>query len=320
MQNYHDLFEDYTYQEFATELLYSSLQKGRIAPTYLFTGPLGVGQKEIALRFFEGLINRDSNETNTRILLDSGNHPDLLIVEPTYLYQGKIIPKSTAKVESFKTHLKPQIRVEQIKDLKNFLSKKPIKSKLSMVIIDEMETINEAASNSILKTIEEPISGVIILISTRPDALLDTIKSRCQTIPFKPFNKILLKREILENKFEKEFNLNHNEILSLSYGSPILLRRNLENYSSIPQEIFLKVKQLPNKNPLDALLLAKEITEELLPDQQFWLIDWMQQYYWEKTIDSKIIKILGNLKTQLKSYINQRIAWEMTLINLMKLD
>ena len=123
---YQELFDIYSDQELASEILSSSLQKEHLAPSYLFIGPKGVGQKEIALRFFEGIASKHSIDTNTRRLLELGNHPDLYIVEPTYLHQGKLIPKSIAKKEAFKSHVKPQIRLEQIKDLKKFLAKKPI--------------------------------------------------------------------------------------------------------------------------------------------------------------------------------------------------
>ena len=67
-----------------------------------------------------------------------------------------------------------------------------------------------------------------------------------------------------------------------------------------------------------ALDLAKDITDKLSHDKQILLIDWMQQYYWEKEIRSITVKKLEELKIQLKSYINQKIAWEITLLEILK--
>ncbi len=313
------LFEEYAFQNLATQILESSLEQKKIAPAYLFTGPSGVGQKEIALRFLEGITKAESSEDNTRSLLESGNHPDLYLIEPTYLHQGKLIAKSIAKEENLIKTVKPQIRLDQIKDLKIFLSKKPIRSKLSMIIIDDVDTINESASNALLKTIEEPITGIIILLSSRPEKLLDTIKSRCQKIPFKPYTSQILK-ENFNISFGEKFNDNAEEIIYISNGSPEVLKNNMENLSVIPENIWNKINYINNQSPIDALLLAKEITSELDLAQQSLLIIWMQEHYWRKTMSPKIIKRLDKLREHLNSYINPRIAWEIALINLIKLE
>ncbi len=314
-----ELFKDFSDQKLAIQILKSAIEKGQLAPAYLFTGPTGVGKKEIALRFFEGISNKSFN-SNTRHLLELGNHPDLYIIEPTYLHQGNLIPQSIAIKENFKSTAQPQIRLDQIKDLKIFLSKKPIQSELSMVIIDNVDVINESASNALLKTIEEPSKGIILLLSSRPQILLDTIKSRCQTIPFKPYNSKLLNQKILNHNLSKQFNQNVEELLSISYGSPLLLENNLEILSNIPENIWGQIKNLQSQKPVEALFLAKEIAENLDFEQQLLLINWMQQYYWNKTINSKIVRRLERLRVHLKSYINTRIAWEIALIDIIELN
>ena len=52
MKDYTKIFEDLSNQDLATKILASSITKNRVAPAYLFTGPKGVGQKEVAMRFF----------------------------------------------------------------------------------------------------------------------------------------------------------------------------------------------------------------------------------------------------------------------------
>ncbi|AAP99197.1 MULTISPECIES: DNA polymerase III subunit delta' [Prochlorococcus] len=315
MKDLKELFKEFKYQKLAIELLSSSLEQGRVAPTYLFKGPKGVLQKEIAFRFLEGIADQSINSKNIRNRLISGNHPDLYLIEPTYLMQGNLIKQSDAKNESFKNHIEPQIRVEQIKDLKVFLNKKPVESTLSMALLEDVDTLNESASNALLKTIEEPTSSVLILISSRPERLLDTIKSRCQIIPFKPFENDLLNEILIKTNIKKTLTNMHKELFYLSNGSPYLLKQNLEIIDAIPESIWFKVERLPIK-ALDALLLAKEITEKLTAEQQIWLINWMQQYYWIKKTNSIIIKRLEQLKLHLKSYVNQKIAWEIALIDL----
>ncbi len=317
--NVHEiLFEEFNYQSLATQILAASISKNHIAPAYLFTGPKGVGQKEIAFRFLEGILTHCSSnfsQRNLRNRIKSGNHPDFFQIEPTYLYQGKLINQSIHKNENHKSHAIAQIRLEQIKSLKEFLNKKPIEGALSMVLLEDVEALNESASNALLKTLEEPINGLLILISSRPEKLLTTIKSRCQIIPFKPLNSTLLKKHLNEYTV-KESLLNHErELLVISNGSPDLLKKILTNLEEIPDEIWSNIKS-PPKEPLGALELAKSITDNLSPESQILLIDWMQQYYWEKEFDAKRIKRLEKLKIQLKSYINQRIAWEIALLEI----
>ena len=69
----------------------------------------------------------------------------------------------------------PQIRLNQIKEIIEFLSKKPFESEKSIVIIEDIERINESASNALLKTLEETSSGLFILITQSPEKLLSTI-------------------------------------------------------------------------------------------------------------------------------------------------
>ena len=318
MKSYANLFEEFSYQHLATQILSTSIRKNHIAPAYLFTGPKGVGQKKIAFRFLEGILNKESlnsNKRNIRNRIESGNHPDCFQIEPTYLYQGKLINQSIYENENYKSNALPQIRLEQIKSLKHFLNKKPIEGKLSMALLEDIDAINEAASNALLKTLEEPINGLLILISSRPEKLLSTIKSRCQIIPFKPLDNRLLKNNLSQYNLSETNLTNQRELLELANGSPALLEKILKNLEEIPDSIWSDIKSL-TKEPLGALGLAKNITDNLSHEQQILLIDWMQQYYWETEIDLIVIKRLEKLKIQLKSYINQRIAWEIALIEI----
>ncbi|WP_269622209.1 DNA polymerase III subunit delta' [Prochlorococcus marinus] len=317
MSNNYSLFEDFPHQPLATNILLASLKVNHIAPTYLFSGPKGVGQKEIAMRFFEGIINKEENSIKTRRQLENMQHPDLLVIEPTYLYQGKIITQSIAKSENLSSHLSPQIRLDQIQEIKKFSTKKPIESTISMVLLEDVHLLNESASNALLKTIEEPTNAIFILISSMPDKLINTIKSRCQRIAFKPFSSEILKNTLDEYSEKLDFDSKsiQEEIIALSQGSPELLIKNINLIKNIPKEILSKSVDLP-KEQLKALMLAKNITDELNSEQQIWLIDWMQHFYWRKQLDINKIKRLEQLKTHLRSSINQKIAWEIALIDI----
>ena len=314
-----NIFEGLYDQDMAISILESSIKKNHIAPAYIFAGAKGVGQKEIAIKFAEGLKKERSIYKSSRNQHSYLNHPDILWVEPTYLNQGKIITLSSAKTDNYISHKPPEIRLEQIKEIIKFTSRRPIELKYATVIIDNAEAMNESASNAMLKTLEEPSNGVIIFIAERPDKIINTIHSRCQLISFKPISEKSL--TIIAKNFAKDNNIETlvddylKEILNIANGSPELLINNLKSLKEMPKDVFDMAKDL-SKDPLTALNLARKITEEINSYDQIWLINLLQQFFWLKYYDSLTIKRLEKLRYQLFSFVNPRIAWEIALIEI----
>ncbi|HTL88277.1 MAG TPA: DNA polymerase III subunit delta', partial [Leptolyngbya sp.] len=146
-------------QSQAIERLECAIAKNRIAPAYLFTGSTGIGKRLAAECFLEQLLV----SSRSRIL--NRNHPDLLWVEPTYLHQGKRLTAIEAEAAGVKRKSPPMIRLEQIREVSQFLSRPPLESTRSMVVIEQAETLPEAAANALLKTLEEPGRATIILLA-----------------------------------------------------------------------------------------------------------------------------------------------------------
>ncbi len=313
------LFEDINNQPLAIELLESILEKKRIAPAYIFSGPKGVGQVELTIRFLEGLITGGYTKPSIRKMLSEYNYPDLLWVEPTYTHKGNLIEKSKAKGNNFISKKTAQIRLEQIREIKSFLSNQAIETELGMIVIEDAETMNEAASNALLKTLEEPPKGILVLISSRVDQMLTTIKSRCQLIPFQPFSYNVIRKLFLENikdsKLDKSLINYEVELIRLSNGSPEVLEENIQIIQEIPSQLLSALKALPS-NYLEALNIAKDIHEGLSLENQLWLIKFLQVHFWNKDNNLEIITLLEKLQSLLSSSIQPRIAWEVTLIDL----
>ncbi|WP_320663432.1 DNA polymerase III subunit delta' [Prochlorococcus sp. MIT 1223] len=320
ISNRNEVFEEIIGQVSAINLLDAAIQKQRVAPSYLFKGPEGVGRKLTAIRFLEGLIkNAEQPKSDIRKRLETHNHPDLLLIEPTYMHQGNLITQTNAAIENLNFRTLPQVRLEQIKIVKRFLGKKPVETKRGMVIIEDVHNMNESAANALLKTLEEPNQGIFILISSRPESLLSTIRSRCQEITFNRLNKKEV-NEVLDRKMNNTIDISNivqqKEFVNLANGSPGLMLKNLEIWETIPDELWTDLKSLPNNNPIEALSLAKKLTEKLDSNEQIWLIGWLQQYLWNKTTDSKIIRQLETLRKQIKAFVSPRLAWEVTLLKL----
>ena len=85
------------------------------------------------------------------------------------------------------------IKIAQIRNIKTFLGQKSINSEKKIVLIIDSHLLNEAASNCLLKTLEEPSNGIFILLTSKLNLLLDTIISRCQIIRFRSLSSEQIK-------------------------------------------------------------------------------------------------------------------------------
>ena len=188
----------------AIEALSGALGSGRVHHAWIFAGPKGVGKFTTAVVFARQLLDPqlDSStgsgfevdqQTETSRLIDAGAHPDLHIIYkelalfsdnpdlrnkkllniPLDLLREKVIGGQTS---DGRTHEAPAYRTPTLGHGKVF-------------IIDEAELLARESQNALLKTLEEPPPNTyIILISSQPQRLFATIRSRCQHVPFSPLD------------------------------------------------------------------------------------------------------------------------------------
>ena len=174
------------------EILRRMLERDRVPRSLLLAGVEGVGKKHFALELAKAFVcvNRkgaeacdecaachradkfsfpkadDKKEEFERVFFSE--HPDI----------GIVIPYKTG------------ILVNAIRDLEKEANFRPYEAKARIFIIDDADKLNSAqknAANALLKTLEEPApTTYLFLVTSRPDSLLQTIVSRCQTIRFAP--------------------------------------------------------------------------------------------------------------------------------------
>ena len=160
------------------ENLESILKRKLFSNGYIFYGSEGLGKKQTAIKFIEEIFNQYSSNSNIQEKIEDNNHPDFLLIEPTYLLKGNLINRS---LRGPSKHNKETIRVEQIRNLKTFLAQKSIESEKKIILIDDAHLLNEAASNCLLKTLEEPTNGLFILLTSR----LNSVSYTHLTLPTK---------------------------------------------------------------------------------------------------------------------------------------
>ena len=319
-----ELFADLQGQPLATQVLQSALRHQRLAPAYLFSGPDGVGRRLGALRFMEGVLTGGGQDPRERRRLEERNHPDLLWVEPTYSHQGRLISRSEAEAAGVNRRTPPQVRLEQIRDLGRFLARQPLESPRGLVVLEQPEAMAEGAANALLKTLEEPGHGLLILLSAAPDRLLTTIRSRCQQIRFTrlpdaAMQTVLAQLPEAAGQHALEIAAAEPELVALASGSPGALIDHVRVWGTIPEDLRERLKH-PPQTPLDALALARDVCEQLEGEQQLWLISWWQTVLWRQQLDRVPVERLNRLRQQLLSFVQPRLAWEVTLLNLISVQ
>lgn len=317
-----DFFEDLIEQQQAIELLTQSVVQNRIAPAYLFAGVEGIGRTLAAQFFIELLFCSHPHKKLTipqiRSKIQQKNHPDILWVEPTYLHQGKRLSAQEAAEAGVKRKAPPQIRLEQIREISQFLSRPAIEAPRLMVVLEQAETMAESAANGLLKTLEEPGNATIILIAPGVDSLLPTLVSRCAKIPFYRLTDTGIKQVLQQQDFAEI--LSYPEIMAMAQGSPGQAIAYWQQLQAISPEFLEKIKQ-PPANLRSALELAKEISQTFDPETQLWLVDYLQHSYWQQyqttgKFNNSVLKQLEQARQYLLTYVQPRLVWECTLMSL----
>jgi DNA polymerase III subunit delta' len=156
-------------------LLSRAVARGTLPPALLLAGPAGVGKRRTAMAVAMAVnctnpvttpeLERDAcGECPACRRIDRGVHPDVIVLEPG--------DSGT-------------IKIDEVRDVVSRAGYRPFEARRRVVIIDEADALVAQAQNALLKTLEEPPSAsVFILVSSMPDALLSTVRSRCPRLRF----------------------------------------------------------------------------------------------------------------------------------------
>lgn len=276
-------------------LLKASLCKSRIAPAYLFLGKDGIGKTLTAKAFASSFLQRSVV-----------NHPDVLILEPTYQEKGRLITVTEAQTSGTPPKGKAQIRIEQIRSIGEFLAHPPLIAPRSVVIMTEAQTMTETSANALLKTLEEPGRATIVLISCQQP--MPTILSRCQVIPFAPLSHQEVRQILDRNGFASI----PDPIIELAQGSPQTAITAWETLQNISPDLLAALQNLPL--PLvEALTIGKRISQELDLNTQLWLIDYLQTQQWQTQKEIRMLQDLEQAKQWLQGFVSPRLVWEVIL-------
>jgi DNA polymerase-3 subunit delta' len=151
--------------EWAIDLLEHSIRNNRLGHAYLFVGPRQVGKYTLAKAMAQAILCTDEDAPcgmcRACRLVEADRHPDVHLIAP----DGS------------------SIKIEAMREVQHAISLSAVEGRYRVVIVDEFDRATTSAANALLKTLEEPPNGVILLlVATRPESLLPTIISRCQVL------------------------------------------------------------------------------------------------------------------------------------------
>jgi DNA polymerase-3 subunit delta' len=160
--------------EWAVHLLKQHVINEQVRHAYLFTGPQGIGRRTLALRLAQALNclqppapGEACGVCRACVQLERMQHPDLFVVQAEQ--RGGVL------------------KVEQVRELQRSLSLAPYETRYRVALLLHFEEANQNAANALLKTLEEPGSQVVLILTAEnAEILLPTIVSRCEILRLRP--------------------------------------------------------------------------------------------------------------------------------------
>jgi len=305
-------FDNIIGQDFAKKYLTNSIKKNKINHAYMFEGIDGIGK-------------RTFSQELSKILLDTEN----LESSPDYI---NIYPDE-----------KNSIKIAQIRKLLTDIIVKPHKQ-YKIYIINQAETMTRDAQNALLKTLEEPPEyAIIILITSNKEALLDTIKSRCEIIKFLPIsiaelNNYLVNQGIDQNRAQLLSTFARGSIekaIELSESADFaIMRDEIQTYIEIMlDKDIIDILEIPTsmekykKDAIsildmlinyfrDIMLLKEKVDKNMIIniDKIIFIQNMSKKITYSQV--AKIIDIIEDIKKKIRSNCNFNISIQVMALNI----
>lgn len=272
-------------------ILNRALQSGSVPHAFIFSGLDKIGKKAIALEFVKDIFC--ANKTLTKEFCDTCHAcrsvNDLVLPDLAF-----VAPEEAGK----------EIKLEQINLLTEKLSLKSYDNGYKIGIIDDAHLMNVHAQNALLKTLEEPKGKtVLILITAYPEMLLDTIRSRAQTLKFIGVAKEKIEKYLVSLGANLETAKEISLISSGQMGKAVDFFNNPDKIKAFKQELE-EIEGMCTAEYSDRFNYAKQLTEAAETSEE--LLDKIE--VWERFFRREMLyKIFGN-KSRFSQYTSENLV------------
>lgn len=227
------------YQPVILKMIKNSFMKQRVAHAYLYEGSKGTGKRDIAFLFAKIFFCQDlkeykpCNKCSNCKRIESGNHPDVHVIEPDGL----------------------SIKKWQIQALQEEFSKTGVESNRKLYILVHADRMTPNAANSLLKFLEEPSSQTVaILLTEQIHRMLDTIISRCQTLSFKPLPAKIFSKQVEEQGVSSTLS---QLIANLTSNLDEAIAMGKDEWFGQSYSLVIQLYEVLHSKPVNALFLIQ---------------------------------------------------------------
>jgi DNA polymerase-3 subunit delta' len=258
-----------------------ALERDRLPPALLFDGPDGVGKKTLALAVAQAalceaapapepcgecrpcrrLATTTAAERLAELRQEADHHPDEDVRRNFRLHPDLVLAEGWWLTRTGRPRSEPEIRVDQVRDLVSEIAGAPFEARRRVFVIDDAHTMNDAAQNALLKSLEEPPPrSHVILVSSAVSGLRSTIRSRCQRLRFGP-----LPRAVIAASLSRERGLGADDarlLAALAGGSlAAALSREAGGEERLRDELLRLLEAVPGQDAFARLEAAESLEQ-----------------------------------------------------------
>ena len=214
----------------------------------IISGPKGIGKKLLSYKISSNLLLNKSTKNFDKELFYSKNHPDFFVINKEKILLKHITYRKNIKKDDWDEELGER-------NVNDFLSGTPSIAINKVALIVNAHTMNKESQNALLKSLEEPAPNTYIIMTVdRPNALFETIYSRCQVISIPPLSNNELNSWLI-NQGITDYSSHDFP----SYKSPLSILSAIENDKQNDFKDFIKILSSFFINKIDQNSLIKNL-------------------------------------------------------------